>query len=92
MSGIISLLIELTSFAVRIYTFILIVRAIISWVQPNPYNPIVRMLYRLTEPVLQPIRRMLARSIGNMGIDFSPLVAIILLNILVVILRRMLLY
>jgi len=83
-------LVYLLARLIDIYSLVIVVRAIISWVQPNPYNPIVRALYRLTEPVLYPIRRMLSRSIGNrmsfrsmgsMGIDFSPFVAIILLLI-----------
>lgn len=84
------LLARLISYAIDAYIFVIVVRAIISWVNPDPYNPIVRALYRLTEPVLYPIRRMLSRSIGNrmsfrsmggVGIDFSPFVAIILLLI-----------
>ena len=52
----------------------IIIRAVISWVNPDPYNPIVQFLYRSTEPVLQPVRR--AVPIG-WGIDFSPLVVIL---------------
>lgn len=85
-------IIRLISLIVRIYTFIIIARAIISWVQPNPYNPIVQVLYRLTEPILSPIRRALSRSIGNMGIDFSPIVAIVFLNVFVELLRWVLRY
>ena len=84
MGSIIYQLIGLISFGVRIYTFIIIARAIISWVQPNPYNPIVQLLYKLTEPVLFPIRRLLTKYMGNMGIDFSPLVALVLLNTVVI--------
>ena len=51
------------------YMIIIIARAIISWVNPDPYNQIVIFLYRATEPVLRPIRRILPLS--NMGIDFS---------------------
>ena len=92
MDGIAYSLIRFVSFVARIYTFIIIARAIISWVRPNPYNPAVQILHRLTEPVLQPIRRALFRSVGNMGIDFSPIVAIVLLNVLVAVLRWVLLY
>jgi YggT family protein len=55
--------------------WIIIVRALISWVSPNPYNPIVLFLYRATEPVLRPVRRIL--PIGGMGIDFSPVIVIL---------------
>lgn len=82
MDSILLLLAKLIDLAVTVYIFIMFARAIISWVQPNPYNPIVLALYRLTEPVLQPVRRVLFKSIGrNVGIDFSPLVVIVLLFI-----------
>ena len=58
------------------YFWIIIARAVISWVSPDPFNPIVRFLYRITEPVLRPIRRILP-SFG--GIDLSPVVLILLL-------------
>lgn len=57
-----------------LYMFILIISALISWVSPDPYNPIVRILHQLTDPVLRPIRRFLPFGIG---LDFSPLVAIL---------------
>ena len=86
MGNIIPQLIGLIVFGIRIYTYIIIVRAIISWVQPNPYNPIVQLLYKLTEPVLFPIRKWLAKYmgkyIGNIGIDFSPIIAFVLLHML----------
>lgn len=61
-------------FSLDLYTWIIIIRAIISWVNPDPYNPIVQMLYRITEPVMAPLRRYL--PVSGMGIDFSPLVAL----------------
>jgi YggT family protein len=54
------------------YFWILIARAVLSWVNPDPYNPIVRFLYRVTEPVLRPIRRRLPTV--AMGLDLSPMV------------------
>jgi len=57
-----------------IYMWVIIVAALISWVNPDPYNPIVRFLHRVTEPVLSPIRRRLG-IYG--GIDFSPLIVIL---------------
>ena len=56
-----------------IYMWIIIIRALISWVNPDPWNPIVQFLDRATEPVLAPIRRMMG---WRMGIDLSPLIAI----------------
>ncbi|MFQ5988838.1 MAG: YggT family protein [Candidatus Methylomirabilales bacterium] len=57
-----------------VYMWMIIIRAVISWVNPDPYNPIVQFLHRTTEPVLQPVRRMLPIA---WGIDFSPLVVIL---------------
>lgn len=64
---------KLTDLLLNLYSLIIIVRAVISWVSPDPYNPIVRFLYRATEPILTPIRRMLP-DLG--GIDLSPLVVL----------------
>ncbi|HEV8673194.1 MAG TPA: YggT family protein [Methylomirabilota bacterium] len=55
------------------YLWIIIIRALVSWVNPDPWNPIVRFLHQITEPVLRPIRRLLPAS----PIDFSPLIVIL---------------
>lgn len=60
-----------------IYMWIIIARAIISWVNPDPYNQIVQFLYRVTEPVMAPVRRWL--PLRGMGIDFSPIVIILVI-------------
>lgn len=56
------------------YMWVVIIRAIVSWVNPDPFNPIVRFLYAVTEPVLGHIRRFLP-PLG--GIDLSPLVVLV---------------
>jgi len=56
------------------YMWIIIIRALISWVSPDPYNPIVQFLRAATDPVLHRVRRWLPVSFG--GIDFSPLIVI----------------
>lgn len=66
-------------YALWFYMWIIIARALISWVNPDPWNPIVQFLDRATEPVLSPIRRWLG---WRMGIDFSPLVAIVAITFL----------
>ena len=71
-------LVGFVSWLLEIYTWIIIAAALISWVSPNPYNPIVQFLHRVTEPVLRPIRRVLGRY--HTGIDFSPLIAIIIIQ------------
>lgn len=65
---------SLLNWALWAYMWILVARAVISWVSPDPYNPIVQLLVRSTEPVLRPVRRLLPLA-G--GIDFSPLVVIL---------------
>jgi len=62
------------------YMWIIIARALISWVNPDPWNPIVQFLQRATEPVLAPIRRRLPT--WQWGIDFSPLVVILVIYFL----------
>ena len=66
--------------ALTLYTWILIARAVISWVSPDPYNPIVRFLYTVTEPVLYRVRRMIPSVYG--GIDFSPLIVLLAVQFL----------
>jgi YggT family protein len=61
----------------NLYMWVIIARAVISWVNPDPYNPIVRFLYSITDPVLLAIRRRLPLSFG--GIDFSPIVVILVI-------------
>jgi YggT family protein len=59
--------------ALSLYMFIIVARALISWVSPDPYNPIVQFLYTVTEPVLRPVRRRLPMT----GIDVSPIIVIL---------------
>ncbi len=54
-----------------LYIYIVVARAIISWVNPDPYNPIVRFLHNATDPVLFRLRRILPLQFG--GMDFSPI-------------------
>ncbi|MCL4490331.1 MAG: YggT family protein [Nitrospirae bacterium] len=61
----------------NIYNWVIIISALLSWVSPDPYNPIVRFLYSVTEPVLRPIRRLIGYRLGP--IDISPLIAILVI-------------
>lgn len=63
-----------------IYLWVVIIGAVISWVNPDPYNPIVRFLRRATEPILRPIRRLL--PVSGFGVDFSPVVLILIIYFL----------
>jgi len=64
----------------NIYMWVIIIRALISWVSPDPYNPIVQILTRMTEPVLTPIRKLVPPY--RIGIDLSPLIAVLLIMFL----------
>jgi len=54
---------------------VIIIAALISWVNPDPYNPIVRFLHAVTEPVFRPIRRLVGYRLGP--IDISPIIVIL---------------
>ena len=62
-------------YALSLYMWIVIIAALISWVNPDPYNPIVRFLYAVTDPVLKPIRRLIGYRLGP--VDISPLIVIL---------------
>ena len=66
--------------AFNIYIFIVIARALISWVNPDPYNPIVRFLHNATDPVLYRLRRLLPFLQAG-AFDFSPIALLILLSV-----------
>ena len=63
-----------------IYFWIVIGRAVISWVNPDPYNPIVRFLHNATDPVFDRLRRHLPLQFG--GIDFTPILVLIVIGVL----------
>lgn len=68
----------------NIYFWIILIRAVMSWIQPNPYNPLVRIVYKLVDPVTYKISRMIPTRFGM--IDFAPFI----LMILIVFLQRFL--
>ncbi|RKY32345.1 MAG: YggT family protein [Candidatus Omnitrophota bacterium] len=58
--------------------WLILIRALISWVNPDPYNPIVQFLYKTTEPILYPIRKFLPLGL-RFGIDISPIIAFLII-------------
>lgn len=76
----VSALATVLSYVLEIYTWVIIIRALISWVNPDPYNPVVQFLYKVTEPVLYPLRKLMRTY--STGIDLSPLVAILIIMFL----------
>ncbi|CAN2042860.1 YggT family protein [Candidatus Magnetomoraceae bacterium gMMP-15] len=63
-------------YALTIFLWIVVARAILSWVNPDPYNPIVRFIHKVTEPVLHQIRARLPFNFG--GLDLSPIIVFLL--------------
>ena len=68
---------NILNMALTLYMYIIIARAILSWVNPDPYNIIVRTIYNITEPVLYQIRRRVPVNFG--GMDFSPILLILVI-------------
>jgi len=66
---------KLMSLAIDLYVILIIIRAILSWFNPNPHSPAVMFLTKITEPVLFRIRRLLPLGSG-VGLDLSPIIAI----------------
>ena len=66
---------RLIEVALWAFFWMIIARAVLSWVNPDPYNPIVRFLHRFTEPVLRPIRDRLPTF--QMGLDLSPMIVLL---------------
>lgn len=70
-----------------LYKWVVIISALISWVRPDPYNPIVQMLYRLTEPAYAFIRKYVPTVFG--GMDLAPMILILVLIFLETFLGRL---
>jgi YggT family protein len=71
-------IIELADGLLTVYKYVLIAAALVSWVSPDPYNPIVNFLYRVTEPLLRRIRKVMP---DTGAVDLSPLVAFALIYV-----------
>ena len=72
---------------ISLYKWVIIISALLSWVQPDPYNPIVQMLYRLTEPAYALVRRFIPTVFG--GMDMAPLILIFGLQFLEIFLSNL---
>ncbi|MCF8110203.1 MAG: YggT family protein [Desulfobacteraceae bacterium] len=66
---------DVLNMALTIYMWIIIARAVLSWVNPDPYNPIVRIINQITDPVLFRVRRHVPAVFG--GIDFTPIIVLL---------------
>lgn len=70
---------RIVDLAFNLYFFIVVARALVSWVNPDPYNPIVRFLHNATDPLLYRIRRILPFQMG--AFDFSPIILLLVLSV-----------
>ena len=86
-ANLISSLAQILDIVLTVFYWLMLIRCLISWVNPDPYNPMVQFLYKTTEPILAPIRRLIPMGWG-IGIDLSPLVAFLLLIFLKLFLVR----
>jgi YggT family protein len=81
--GVIGIIVSL----INIYMWIIIVRVLISWINPDPYNPIVQFLRGITDPPLEAMRRIMPRFLWSTGLDFTPLLLILLLQVIMLFLK-----
>ena len=75
MNAILISILQFINLIINLYIWVVIAAALITWVQPNPYNPIVRFLWNVTEPVYAYIRRYIPTNIG--GFDIAPIILIL---------------
>lgn len=77
---------QIIYFAFTIYVWLIVIRVLLSWINPNPYSPLMRFLAKASDPVLIRARRVLPLTMG--GLDFSPVLAILVLHLLGVVLGQ----
>ena len=73
---------------INVYIWVIIIAALLSFVNPDPFNPIVQFLYRVTNPAYDFVRRFMRTDFN--GLDFAPLIIIIALQVIIIILQSML--
>ena len=73
---------------IEIYSYVVLIRVLISWFNPNPDNPLVQFLRGVTDPALDTVRSLLPKFFWSTGIDFTPIVLFFLLKLVVVFLHN----
>jgi len=81
-------ILEFILIILNLYMWVVIIAALITWVQPNPYNPIVRFLSNVTEPVYRVIRRYIPTTFG--GFDIAPIILILAIQFLQILIKNIL--
>lgn len=79
---------DILIFLLDVYQWVLLAVVLLSWINPDPYNPVVKFLRAVTDPVLLPFRRLLMPLTRKIMIDFSPILAFLLIGLLQNVLRR----
>jgi len=86
MNALLVSILQFISIVIDLYMWVVIIAALITWVQPNPYNPIVRFLWNVTEPVYRWIRRYIPTTFG--GFDIAPIILILALQFLQILINN----
>ena len=81
--GVKSLIISL----IGLYKWVVVIRVLISWINPDPYNPIVQFLRGVTDPAIEMVRRIMPSFLWSTGLDFTPLILILLLRVVIMFLE-----
>ena len=71
----------------NIYMWVIVIRVLISLINPDPYNPIVQFLRGVTDPAIEGVRRIMPSFLWSTGLDFTPLILILLLQVVIIFLK-----
>jgi len=86
MNAVLISILQFINLIIGLYIWVVIIAALITWVQPNPYNPIVKFLWNVTEPVYRFIRKYIPTTFG--GFDISPIILILGLEFLQILINN----
>ena len=73
---------------IETYMYEVLIRVVISWINPDPHNPIVQFLRGVTDPAIEAVRRIVPSFLWSTGLDFTPLILILLLQAVIMLLNR----
>ena len=71
---------------IETYMYVVLIRVVISWINPDPHNPIVQFLRGVTDPAIEAVRRIVPSFLWSTGLDFTPLILILLLQAVMILL------
>ena len=73
---------------IETYMYVVLIRVVISWITPDPHNTIVQFLRGVTDPAIEAVRRIVPSFLWSTGLDFTPLILILLLQAVIMLLNR----